>query len=668
MTDSYPSGMQLRDSIATGSAAKDDFSSIRNHHGVKACVSCRQMKMKCEGWENPPCTRCAKVGRECIPQTSTRTKGSSGSHQSDVNDGNINQTRARHSAGAAIDRPKSSSLNYILDPVPRTLGAVAPEESVIPSIYSTPPVNAVLDHGGKSSSPSSNLEPLVFRKRKRQPIYSPSNGISSPAGSCMIMDRNLLSRSDMKEMIQLFVQRHLPYISIFGPKDFDDPDFLIEHDLQFVYCICFVTAKYLPGGKEMRSRLLPEVTKIPRGVLSMESGGRQDDELSALKCLGVLFLYADLTPPSRSSDLSSNTEVSFWYLKFVIEMYGNRVGLHRSVQDLRAELRSNPEGITDSKAFQKYVCWLAMFSASHHTSIVSGTPPSIHIDSSIRAAPQLMQKIGQMSECNRNLFGQIDLNLIWEKASAQHPRLGEWWAPPDADEVVDENSVEAVLQNTDREIDAWYEKWSNCIQTSEQGSFLDFNARFTRFCITSYTIKFLRNSSHSLTPSQKDQIRRCVACANHVLKWPLSRSPIQKDRLRFVDDTACVMNSFCCLFIISVCQAYAPLIPDIFDVLDNVIETAQLMVELQVGFDDSNMMHVQGSAIAKRAESMRAALDGSRVVESVDQAVVASPLAPDESGLPENQALFEGLDLMLGEDGFFGMEPIWDFPLLFPSV
>src|SRR5690348_10935661 len=28
--------------------------------------------MKCEGVENPPCIRCAKVGRECIPQTSTR--------------------------------------------------------------------------------------------------------------------------------------------------------------------------------------------------------------------------------------------------------------------------------------------------------------------------------------------------------------------------------------------------------------------------------------------------------------------------------------------------------------------------------------------------------------------------------------------------------------------
>lgn len=91
------------------------------------------------------------------------------------------------------------------------------------------------------------------------------------------------------------------------------------------------------------------------------------------------------------------------------------------------------------------------------------------------------------------------------------------------------------------------------IQASEQGTFLDFTARFTRFCITSYAIKFLRSSSQNLTPLQKDQIRRCVACANHVLEWLLGRSPIQKDRLRYIDDTAWVMDSFCCLFIISVC-------------------------------------------------------------------------------------------------------------------
>ncbi|CZT45622.1 uncharacterized protein RSE6_05947 [Rhynchosporium secalis] len=648
----------------TSGTLVSDTSSFRNHQSVRACVACRQMKMKCEGSEDPPCSRCRKVGRDCIPQASTRPKAKSGSATQQYHV-NTYQNVTRPATNVATDPLQTNNPRYLLDQAP-SVDTSTQDESVIPSIYSTPPVNAVLESRGKTSPPS-NFETTVLRKRKRYSTYSPSNGVPTPGSSNMDVDRTLLSKTDMKEMIQLFVQRHLPFTSIFPPKAFDDPDSLIENNLKLVYCICFVTARYLPGGKEMRSRLLPEVAKIPRGVLSMEPGNHHDDELAALRCLGVLSLYAALTPPSRSSDPSANSEVQFRHLKSVIEMYGTRLGLHRSVQDLRAELRSGSHRVMESKAFQKYICWLAMFCASHHTSIISGTPPTIHIDSSIRAVPKLMQEIGQMSECNRNLFGQIDLNLIWEKASAQHPRLGEWWAPPDSSEIVDENSVEAVLGNTDREIDAWYVKWSDCIRSSEQGSFLDFNARFTRFCITSYTIKFLRNSSHNLTPLQKDQIRRCVVCANCVLQWPLSRSPIQKDRLRFVDDTSCVMNSFCCLFIISVCQAYAAIIPNIFDLLDNVIETAHLMVDLQVGFDDSNTVHVQGSTILKRAESMRTALESSRVVERLDQDIT-SPSALDENGLQENQALFEGLDSILNEEGFFAMEPIWDFPLLFSSM
>ncbi|KAG4438073.1 hypothetical protein IFR05_006439 [Cadophora sp. M221] len=542
------------------------------------------------------------------------------------------------------------------------------DESVIPSIYSTPPVDAVLDHRIKISSPRS-AESSVFRKRKRQCTYSPSNGAPTPATSSLNVDRTLLSREDMKEMIQLFNQRHLPFICIFRLKDFEDTDYLIENDLQLVYCICFVTARYLPGGQETRDRLLPEVIKVPRGVLSMKSGGPHADELSTLKCLFILFLYSNLTPPSRSSTPSASSEVQFWHLKPVIEMYGTRLGLHRSVQDLRSEIRSNLEGAVETRAYQKYLYWLFMFATSHFTSIVTGTPPTIHIDSSIRAAPLLMKEIGgQMSSGNCNLFGRIELNLIWERASAQHPLLGEWWALPDPSEVVDENSVEGVLRDTDREIDAWSEKWSEYIQESEQGILLDYFSRFTRFCITSYAIKFLRNSSQNLTTLQKDQIRRCVVCANHVLEWPLSRSPIQKDKLRYVDDTACVSNSFCCLFILSVCQTYASIIPNIFDILDNVIETAQLMADLQVGFDYSRMVHAQGCFILKRAESLRSALENAKVSDRQDQTVV-SPSASNSSVILEPPPnLFEGLDLMMSEDGFNAMEPIWDFSLLFPSV
>lgn len=91
------------------------------------------------------------------------------------------------------------------------------------------------------------------------------------------------------------------------------------------------------------------------------------------------------------------------------------------------------------------------------------------------------------------------------------------------------------------------------------------------------------------------------------------------------------------------------------------------MVDLQVGFDDSHMVHVQGAFILRRAESMRAALEGSKIIEKQDQAVITPP-ASTGSNVPEPPALFEGLDMMLNEEGFDAMEPLWDFSLLFPSV
>lgn len=247
------------------------------------------------------------------------------------------------------------------------------------------------------------------------------------------------------------------------------------------------------------------------------------------------------------------------------------------------------------------------------------------------------------------------------------------------EEAIDENSTEAVLKETDREIDAWYDKWSQymescmCIPSpsthcetehpGEQGAFLDYAGRFTRFCITSYAIKCLRTSPQGLTPLQKDQVRRCVSCANHVLKWMLSRSPIQKDRLRYVDDTACIMVAFCCLFILSVCQTFTSSIPNISDNLDNVIEAAQLMIDL--AFNREHMAHIQGKFILKRAESLRVVLENLRAERPRSR--LGTPPQRSVDVVPETE-VFEGFDQMFNEEGFFGMEPIWDFSLLFPSV
>lgn len=47
---------------------------------------------------------------------------------------------------------------------------------------------------------------------------------------------------------------------------------------------------------------------------------------------------------------------------------------------------------------------------------MSGTPPSIPIDSTIRAAPSLMREIGMHPQAR--LLAEIELCLIWEKVGS----------------------------------------------------------------------------------------------------------------------------------------------------------------------------------------------------------------------------------------------------------
>jgi hypothetical protein len=156
------------------------------------------------------------------------------------------------------------------------------------------------------------------------------------------------------------------------------------------------------------------------------------------------------------------------------------------------------------------------------------------------------------------------------QASAQHPQLGEWWCLPDANEIVDEHLVDAMIRETDRAIDDWQIRWEEYMKCrkcahlqamelllicglDERGTLLEYHARYTRFCITSYAVKHVRNLPQGLTSLQRQQIQRCVACASHVLEWPISRGPIQKDKLRYVDDSA-VISMFSLLSCLTHCQ------------------------------------------------------------------------------------------------------------------
>ena len=199
--------------------------------------------MKCEGSENPPCIRCRKVGRECVPQTSSRQKGPVETQRFDATTSQVSKVSSRKeynilggrdllhvsrssynvrakqngcllvqqhvsrdSSTVPIPRPQTHNFRFLPDPRPRSADHRPANDLVIPSIYSTPPVDAVLEPRFKPSSSSSSPRPVdstLLRKRKRQSTYSPSNDGLTPVTSSLEVDRSLLSRAEMKEMIQL---------------------------------------------------------------------------------------------------------------------------------------------------------------------------------------------------------------------------------------------------------------------------------------------------------------------------------------------------------------------------------------------------------------------------------------------------------------------------------
>jgi hypothetical protein len=144
-------------------------------------------------------------------------------------------------------------------------------------------------------------------------------------------------------------------------QDFQDTDHLIETELPLAYCVCYVTARFLPGGTDIQRMLLPKITQVLKGKFTR--GSHQLNEISTLKALVILYFYANCSSPSpRASETSNPEEILYWPLKSLVEVYAFRLSLHKSVEDLKADLRSNkPTPISDMTSYRRYTFWLQIF-------------------------------------------------------------------------------------------------------------------------------------------------------------------------------------------------------------------------------------------------------------------------------------------------------------------
>ena len=167
----------------------------------------------------------------------------------------------------------------------------------------------------------------------------------------------------------------------------------------------------------MRDKLMPSISNLLHSKFPVSQGG-DEDELATLQALMVLYVYRPATTSPQFED------ITHWRLKSIVEAYAIHLGCHRSVNELRNLIRSRAINITSSKSYKQYIMWLWLFTMSQHISLVTGSPPSISEDATIRLAPETLKHIHKTQAVTR-LLGEVELCMLWSKVSKIPPDISQ---------------------------------------------------------------------------------------------------------------------------------------------------------------------------------------------------------------------------------------------------
>jgi hypothetical protein len=116
----------------------------------------------------------------------------------------------------------------------------------------------------------------------------------------------------------------------------------------------------------------------------------------------------------------------------------------------------------------------------------------------------------------------------------------------------------------------------------------------------------------------------------------------------------------------SACQTFSSIVADFQEHLTVVSRTARLMIELEPNFD--HKVNKLARTILERLELVKSALGNDR--NHVDEEITSHDIG--ETAV-ESHSMGPGLaygafDFSAKEDGLFGMEPLWDLSMMFPST
>lgn len=384
-------------------------------------------------------------------------------------------------------------------------------------------------------------------------------------------------------------------------EDFQNIDYNIDNQPILTQCICYAAARLVPGSAALRETLRKHIYRIIGRAFRRPKTNDVDD-FAYFNALVVLYCLSRRSPTTWGTQVSASDDISIWSVKAVIEIFAMRIGLHQSVEEVKRVLILGKTLDASSPGVRRYTLWLWLYTMAHHVSLITGSPPSIREDSSIRSAPTLLQGLSHEPAIQR-LLGEVELCLLWETLDRQHSGLGEWWRAA-SDSAMTYNPSQVIVC-IDSMLDTFKNRYEYFMRTTFFGRGLDFHFRFARFCLTAFSLRHLKPSLPLANEHHAKAVSVCVDAAVSCLRWLLDLGPIERERLRHPGDFAFVMMAFCAMFILKGIKAFEFSLPDTTEKLALVKQTAQLMIE--VALDKHHSPYIYGTKVMRSLQTIEAA-------------------------------------------------------------
>ncbi|KAJ5081097.1 hypothetical protein N7456_013335 [Penicillium angulare] len=403
-------------------------------------------------------------------------------------------------------------------------------------------------------------------------------------------------------------------LPILREPDLADIPELLQTQRPLVYCMAFVASRFVPGRSAQRNKSIQRNQLIPHilRVIQMRSDiGKYSEEQQwmVMQSLAILYTWASPLGLERISDDDTiNTQLSHAELKSAVETTALSISLHRSAEDVMKNLQAGGH-VLNSLSLHKYLYWLWLYSSAHRYSLLTSTPPTLREDTSIKLAPRILESLLEDHLVGR-ILAEIDLCLLWSQAALHQYSLGEWWSSLVIGDI--DLSTLAVLEDLDGALDIWRQRW---FPTNDSGSyarsgFIAFNYRFARLCISTYSVRLLREVSTEVPYSiQLEITMKSIQAASHFCAFITELPPLATDYLRYLADTAFLKIVYGCEYILRGCEILLHN-ENTTKYLDTVADVAQLMS--QIAIDANHAPKVYGDSILEKVEHIRERLQNSQ--------------------------------------------------------